>query len=64
MNTKKIYSYTEAMVSDDLIDGGDSAINAALPDFKAGAILYRRVLKGQAEGSHGLLGTSQYGRWK
>ena len=40
MNTKKIYSYTEAMVSDDLIDGGDNAINAALPDSKAGAIIY------------------------
>lgn len=40
MNTKKIYSYAEAMVSDELMNGGDDAINAALPDFKAGAIIY------------------------
>lgn len=40
MVTKKIYSYTEAMVSDELMNSGDDAINAALPDFKAGAIIY------------------------
>lgn len=57
MNTKKIYSYAEAMVSDELMNGGDDAINAALPDFKPGAInLYCRVLKSQTKGSHGLVG--------
>lgn len=40
MDIKKIYDYPEALVSDDLINGGDDAINAALPEFKAGAIIY------------------------
>ena len=40
MEYKKIYSYKEAMVSDELIDGGDEAINTALPEFEAGAVIY------------------------
>ena len=40
MEIKKIYSYSEAMVSDALMDGGDDAINAALPSFEPGAIIY------------------------
>lgn len=44
MEIKKIYDCPEALVSDDLINGGDDALNAALPEFRAGAIiLYRRV---------------------
>lgn len=37
---KKVYSYDEAMVSDDVINAEDSVIDAVLPDFRAGAIIY------------------------
>lgn len=40
MEYKKIYTSDEALVSDTLIDSSDDAINAQLPDFKAGAIIY------------------------
>lgn len=42
---KKVYSYDEAMVSDDVINAEDSVIDAVLPDFRAGANLYCRIQK-------------------
>lgn len=37
---KMIYSIDEALVSDELINGGDANINAALPNSKAGMMIY------------------------
>ena len=40
MDRIKIYTHDEAMVSDSLMDSDSDAINAALPSFKLGAVIY------------------------
>lgn len=37
---RKVYSHDEAMVSDDVINAEDGVINAVLPSFVAGAVIY------------------------